>query len=231
MMPLMMTAAGTIFPAKVFVIGAGVAGLQAVATAKRLGAVVEAFDTRPVVKEQVESLGGRFVQLVLEAGTEDARGYARELTAAEKEKEKSLIAKHTAGADIVITTALVPGRKAPLIITADMVRSMRPGSVIVDLAADAGGNCELTAPGKEIEVGGVKIIGFFNIPGLMAPQASALYSRNIYDFILEICPKGQWVFDPSNPVQKDSLVTKDGRVVNEMIIAKIGASGPGVGGK
>jgi H+-translocating NAD(P) transhydrogenase subunit alpha len=194
-----------------------VAGLQAIATAKRLGAVVEAFDTRPVVKEQVESLGGRFVRLELEKGTEDARGYARELTPEEKEKEKALIGKHVAAADLVITTALIPGKKAPRIISADMVRQMKAGSVVVDLAADAGGNCELTQPGAEIVLNGVKIIGFLNTPGLMANQASTLYARNLLDLVMELCPKGALKLDPADAIQKDCLITHAGQVVNPMV--------------
>ncbi len=210
MMPLMMTAAGTVSPAKVFVIGAGVAGLQAIATAKRLGAVVEAFDTRPVVKEQVESLGARFVSLEFSGG-ETKDGYAKELTAEEHEKEVALLAKHVKAADIVITTALIPGKPAPRLITKSMVESMRRGSVIVDLAGEAGGNCELTQPGKDTDHSGVKILGPLNLPGLMPRQSSQLYARNVFFFLMEMAKAGGSVsIDRSNEVLAGSLVTENG---------------------
>src|SRR6476660_3300 len=178
--PMLMTAAGTVPPAKVLVLGAGVAGLQAIATARRLGAVVSAFDTRPAVKEQVQSLGATFVELALDVEEgEDARGYARELTEAQVAQQQALVAKTVSESDVVITTALVPGRPAPRLVTADGVASMRPGSVIVDLAAEAGGNCELTVPGEVAVREGVTIVGTLNLPSTMPLHASQMYARNI----------------------------------------------------
>ncbi|MCX6934689.1 MAG: Re/Si-specific NAD(P)(+) transhydrogenase subunit alpha [Verrucomicrobia bacterium] len=211
MMPLMMTAAGTVTPAKVFVIGAGVAGLQAIATARRLGAVVEAFDTRPVVQEQVESLGAKFVSHKA-AGGEDKKGYATELSADEQRIESELLAKHVKGADIVITTAQVPGKPAPRLITEEMVQAMKHGSVIVDLAAEAGGNCALTQVGKEVIHGGVRILGPLNLAGQMPRQSSQLYARNIFYFLMEMAKEGNVTIDLANPVLKESLVTKDGQI-------------------
>ncbi|HEX6809752.1 MAG TPA: Re/Si-specific NAD(P)(+) transhydrogenase subunit alpha, partial [Gemmatimonadaceae bacterium] len=178
--PLLMTAAGTIRPARVLVIGAGVAGLQAIATARRLGAVVEAFDTRPVVKEQVQSLGAKFVELdVSEHDAQDSGGYAKELAAEHIAREKQLIHDHASKADAVITTALVPGRRAPILISAETVRAMRPGSAIVDLAAEQGGNCELSQPGKTVVEHGVSILAPLDLPSQMAYDASAMYARNV----------------------------------------------------
>jgi len=211
MMPLMMTAAGTVSPAKVFVIGAGVAGLQAVATARRLGAVVEAFDTRPAVKEQIESLGARFVSHAVQGG-EDQKGYAKELSTDEQKKEAELLARHVKAADIVITTAQVPGKSAPRLITEEMVKAMRRGSVIVDLAAQTGGNCELTQAGKDIVFAGVKILGPVNLPGQMPRQSSQLYARNIFYFLMEMAREGSVLIDLSNQVLKDSLVTQNGEI-------------------
>src|SRR5437870_5764193 len=170
--PMLMTAAGTVLPAKVFVLGAGVAGLQAVATARRLGALVSAFDIRPAVKEQVESLGARFVAVGLDAHAEDAKGYAKEVSADTARKEQEVLLQELKATDACITTALVPGKRAPLLVTAEMVKAMKPGSVIVDLAAEQGGNCELTEPGKEITVQGVTIIGPVNLLSAMAFQSS-----------------------------------------------------------
>lgn len=186
LMPLMMTAAGTIPPAKVLVIGAGVAGLQAIATARRLGAVVEAFDTRPAVKDQVESLGGKFLELAIEDDTEDQAGYAKELSQESHSKEEALLRKHSALADVVITTALIPGKTAPLLITKEMVEAMKPGSVIVDLAAELGGNCAVTEKDKEISHNGVIVIGHTNLPSFLAHHASALLSRNVLAFVEEL---------------------------------------------
>src|SRR5437870_3430587 len=177
--PMLTTAAGTIAPAKAFIIGAGVAGLQAIATARRLGAVVEAFDTRPVVKEQVQSLGAKFLEVDLGETGEGTGGYAKELSEEAHRKEVELLAKAVKENDIVITTAAIPGRPAPKLITADMVRSMRPGSVIVDLAAETGGNCELTRPGEVSVVDGVRIDGTTNLPSTMPYHASQMYSRNV----------------------------------------------------
>ena len=182
--PMLMTAAGTVAPAKVFVLGAGVAGLQALATARRLGAVVSAFDTRPVVREQVESLGASFVELQLDVEEgEDARGYARELSEAQYAQQQELVARTVADSDVVITTALIPGRPAPRLITAASVAAMRPGSVIVDLAAEAGGNCELTVPGEVAVREGVTIVGTLNLPSTMPLHASQMYARNITNLL------------------------------------------------
>src|SRR5438034_2835439 len=214
--PMLTTAAGTIAPAKVFVIGAGVAGLQAIATARRLGAVVEAFDTRPVVKEQVQSLGAKFLEVDLGETGEGAGGYAKELSEEAHRKEVQLLAKAVKENDIVITTAAIPGRPAPKLITADMVRSMKPGSVIVDLAAETGGNTELTEAGKVIDVDGVRIDGTTNIPSTMPYHASQMYSRNIQSLLgLMITKEGKLNLDMNDDVIKGTVITKDGEVVHE----------------
>lgn len=177
--PMLTTAAGTIAPAKVFVMGAGVAGLQAIATARRLGSLVEAFDIRPAVKEEVQSLGAKFVEVKLEEETTAAGGYAKEISTASKERTQEVVTEHVKNADVVITTAQVPGRKAPLLVTKDMVSQMKPGAVIVDLAAEQGGNCECTEPGKDIIKNGVTIIGPINLPSSMPVHASQLYAKNL----------------------------------------------------
>ncbi|MBF0281126.1 MAG: Re/Si-specific NAD(P)(+) transhydrogenase subunit alpha [Zetaproteobacteria bacterium] len=182
-MPMLMTAAGTVQPAKVLVMGAGVAGLQAIATARRLGAMVEAFDVRAAAKEQVESLGARFVEVPVEGEGEDAGGYAKEMSDAYKQKQSELIAKHVAAADIIITTALIPGRSAPVLVSETMLETMKPGSVVVDLAAEMGGNCPLTKLNEVYEHQGVTLVGIANIPSLMATDASSLYARNVLNFI------------------------------------------------
>jgi NAD(P) transhydrogenase subunit alpha len=188
--PMMMTAAGTIAPARVLVLGAGVAGLQAIATARRLGAVVSAFDVRPAVAEQVESLGATFLDLGIR-GEETEGGYARELTAEQQEAQQRALDERIPDFDIVITTAAVPGRPAPRLIPASAVESMRPGSVIVDLASDTGGNCELTSPGHEIAHTGVTIVGFTNVPSLMPQDASRLYARNVVALLEHLAPGGE----------------------------------------
>jgi proton-translocating NAD(P)+ transhydrogenase subunit alpha len=214
--PMLTTAAGTIAPAKAFVIGAGVAGLQAIATARRLGAVVEAFDTRPVVKEQVQSLGAKFLEVDLGETGEGTGGYAKELSEEAHRKEVELLAKAVKENDIIITTAAIPGRPAPKLITADMVRSMRPGSVIVDLAAETGGNTELTKPGEVIDVDGVRIDGTTNIPSTMPYHASQMYSRNIQSLLgLMITKEGTLNLDMKDDVIKGTVITKDGEVVHE----------------
>src|SRR5690554_1022513 len=184
-MPMMMTAAGTVAPAKVMVLGAGVAGLQAIATAKRLGAIVSATDVRPAAKEQVESLGGRFVMVDSEETreAETAGGYAKEMSEDFKRQQAALVAETLKGQDIVICTALIPGRKAPVLVTDEMVHSMKPGSVIVDLAVEQGGNCTLSRPGEVVDVDGVKIIGHFNVPSRIAADASSLYAKNLLNFL------------------------------------------------
>ena len=215
--PLMMTAAGTIPPARVFIMGAGVAGLQAVATAKRLGAVVSATDVRDVAREQVESLGGKFVT-VDTAGhdTETMGGYAREMSKDYQKKQKDLIAETISKQDIVITTALIPGKTAPELITADMIKSMKPGSVIVDLAASRGGNCALTQPDKVIEQNGVTIIGYSNMPARIGVDASALFARNLYNFVrLLLTEDGQSIkSDYDDEILKASLLTDGGKIVH-----------------
>ena len=218
--PLLMTAAGTMTPARVFVLGAGVAGLQAIGTARRLGAVVEAFDTRPVVKEQVESLGARFVELPLDTKeAEEKTGYAKAQSEEFYRKQQELLAKSVAAADVVITTALVPGKKAPILITAPMVQAMRPGSVIVDLAAEQGGNCELTQPGQETLQHGVAIVGLTNLPSTLAYHASTMYARTVVNFLLALVKDGKMQLDLQDELIRGPLVTHQGEVVHETVKA------------
>ena len=212
--PLMMTAAGTITPAKVLIFGAGVAGLQAVATAKRLGAVVEVTDVRPETKEQVESLGGRFLEVQGE-GVETVGGYAREVSEDYLRKQKALVSKHVAEADIVITTALVIGKKAPELVTEDMVKSMKPGSVIVDMAVESGGNCSLSEFNKTVEKFGVTIIGETNFPSKVAVNASELYAKNISALLLHLADKNGFKWDTEEEITKGSLITHRGELVHE----------------
>lgn len=211
--PMLSTAAGTIIPAKVFILGAGVAGLQAIATARRLGAIVQAFDVRPAVKQEVESLGAKFVGLALEEAAEKT-GYAKELSAEHQQKERELIAKYVKESDIVITTALVPGKRAPLLVTRDMVAQMKPGSVIVDLAAEQGGNCELTQAGQDVSENGVTVIGPINLPSQMSFHASQMYSRNIFAFLqLLISKEGKLNLDFNDEIIKGSCVTHEGKIL------------------
>jgi H+-translocating NAD(P) transhydrogenase subunit alpha len=203
--PMLMTAAGTVPPAKVLVIGAGVAGLQAIATARRLGAVTTGFDVRPVVREQIESLGANWLDLGV-AGAEAEGGYARELTADEMAAQQQALAGRIADFDVVITTAAVPGRPAPKIIPASAVEAMRPGSVIVDLAADTGGNCELTEPGEVVERAGVTLVGTTNLPSTMPYHASTLYSRNVQALLLHLAPGGELALDWSDEITSDACV-------------------------
>ncbi len=222
MFPMFMTAAGTITPARIFIIGAGVAGLQAIATAKRLGAVVSAYDLRPAVKEQVESLGGRFIELELDIGeSEDKGGYAKEMDDQFYKKQREMMAKVVMESDVVITTAAVPGKKAPILITADMVRSMGRGSVLIDLAAERGGNCELTEPGRRIETDGVTIIGPLNLPSTIPYHASQMYAKNISAFLLNMIKEGALKLDMEDEIVHETLVTHDGEIVNERIRALI----------
>ncbi|HUG55920.1 MAG TPA: NAD(P) transhydrogenase subunit alpha, partial [Candidatus Limnocylindrales bacterium] len=214
-LPMLTTAAGTIAPAKCFVIGAGVAGLQAIATARRLGAVVEAFDTRPVVKEQVQSLGARFLEIDLGESGEGAGGYAKELSEEAHRKEIELLAKAVRENDMVITTAAIPGRKAPVLITKEMVPAMKPGSVIVDLAAETGGNCELTEAGKTAVVHGVTIIGQLNVPSSMPYHASQMYSRNVASLLALFVKDGRLAWDWEDEVVKGTVITHEGQVVHE----------------
>jgi NAD(P) transhydrogenase subunit alpha len=205
--PMLMTAAGTVTPAKVLVLGAGVAGLQAIATARRLGAVVSGFDVRPVVKEQVESLGASFLELSVR-GEETEGGYARELTPEQQAQQQAELAERIADFDVVITTALIPGRPAPRLIPASSVDAMRPGSVVVDLAAEAGGNCELTDPGREITVHGVTIVGLTNLPSTMPYHASQLYSRNVTALLQLLVADGQLNLDWEDDVISGACVTR-----------------------
>ena len=220
--PMLMTAAGTVRPARVLVIGAGVAGLQAIATARRIGAVVEAFDTRPVVKEQVQSLGATFVELELGShDTQDAGGYARELAEEHIRKEKVLIHERARNADVVITTALIPGRRAPVLVTTETVEAMKPGSVIVDLAGEQGGNCELTEPGTTVDHKGVKIISPLHISSDLAYHASQMYAKNIAALVALIAPEGHLKLDMSDDIIAAVCVTADGDVRNEAIRQKL----------
>jgi NAD(P) transhydrogenase subunit alpha len=205
--PMLMTAAGTVTPAKVLVLGAGVAGLQAIATARRLGAVVSGFDVRPVVKEQVESLGATFLELSVR-GEETEGGYARELTPEQQAQQQAELAERIADFDVVITTALIPGRPAPKLIPASAVEAMRPGSVIVDLAAEAGGNCELTRPGEEAEVEDVTIVGLTNLPSTMPYHASQLYSRNVIALVQLLVADGELRLDWDDEVVAGACVTR-----------------------
>lgn len=212
--PMMMTAAGTVAPARVLVMGAGVAGLQAIATARRLGAVVSAYDVRPAVKEEVQSLGATFIELALEA-QEGEGGYAREQSEDFLRKQRELIGEHVAKSDVVITTASVPGRRAPLLVTGDMVKGMRRGSVIVDLAAETGGNVELTQAGKEVDVNGVTIMGTRNVPSTMPQTTSQLYARNVANLLLHLVKGGAITLDFDDEITKGSCVTHGGEIVNE----------------
>lgn len=216
--PMMMTAAGTIPPAKVMVMGVGVAGLQAIATARRLGAVVSATDVRPAVKEQVQSLGGTFVMVESEETkqAETAGGYAKEMSEDYKRRQAELIAETLKKQDIAITTALIPGRPAPKLISEAMVKSMKPGSVIVDLAVEAGGNCELSEPGRVVVKHGVKIVGWLNTPSRIAVDASALYARNLFNFIAAFHDKkaGAFNFAPDDEIIKAVTLTRDGKIVH-----------------
>ena len=207
MFPLLMTAAGTIAPARVLVMGAGVAGLQAIATARRLGAVVSAFDVRPAVKEQVESLGAKFLELGVH-GEETEGGYAKELTPEQQAAQQAALEERVPDFDIVITTALVPGRPAPKLIAASTVGQMRAGSCIVDLAAEAGGNCELTSPGQEIVRDGVTIVGFTNLPSLMAADASRLYARNVSALLQHLAPGGELKIDFDDDITGGACVAR-----------------------
>jgi NAD(P) transhydrogenase subunit alpha len=205
--PLLMTAAGTVAPAKVLVVGAGVAGLQAIATARRLGAVVSGFDVRPAVREQVESLGATFLDLGVE-GAETEGGYAAELTPEEQARQQAALEERITDMDVVITTALVPGRPAPRLIPAAAVERMRPGSVIVDLAAEAGGNCELTEPGSEVERAGVTIVGYTDLPSRMPYHASQLYARNVSALLLHLAPAGELALDFDDEITAGACVTR-----------------------
>lgn len=219
MFPMLMTAAGTVTPAHVFIIGAGVAGLQAISVAKRLGAVVKAYDVRPAVKEQIESLGAKFVEMDLQSGdAEDKGGYAKEMGEEFIRKQRELMTSVLADSHVAVTTAAIPGRKAPILITAQMVDSMRPGSVIVDLAAERGGNCELTKVDEVVEKNGVTILGPSNLPSKIPFHSSQLFAKNVTTFIKELTDdKGALTLDMENEVHRGTLLTREGEVVHEQI--------------
>jgi NAD(P) transhydrogenase subunit alpha len=218
--PMMVTAAGTIQPARVFVIGAGVAGLQAIATAKRLGAIVEAYDTRPAVREQVESLGARFVELDLDVkDAQDAGGYAKAQTEEFYARQRSELGKRIAQSDVVVTTALVPGQRAPVLIDEAAVRGMRRGAVIVDLAAELGGNCALCDPEKEVVAHGVRIIPARNLPSDVPTHASQLYARNLVTLLKHLAPKGELALDLQDEITRGSLLTNQGAIANDRVKA------------
>ena len=227
--PMLMTAAGTIAPSRVLILGAGVAGLTAIGTARRLGAVVEAFDVRKVVKEQVESLGAKFV----EVETEDAQaagGYARELSEDAKRKQAEVVAQHVAKADVVICTALIPGRRAPILVTADMVKSMRAGGVIVDLAAEQQGNCELTKPGQTVVEHGITIIGVTDMTSRMSAHASQMYSRNMEKLLFHLTKDGAWKLDFKEEIVAGCVITHGGEVVQAKVKELVGAKPANAGG-
>ena len=218
MMPMMMTAAGTVAPARVFVIGAGVAGLQAIATARRLGAVVEAYDVRPAVKDQIHSLGAKFVELPLEtAAAEDQGGYAKAQDESFYRRQRELLAKVVADSDIVISAAAVPGKKAPVLVTGDMLKAMRPGSVVVDLAAEQGGNCEASEPGREVVRHGVKVLAPLSLATTIPHHASQLYARNVANFVVNMARKGELQLDADDEIVRDSMLTRGGEIVHPRV--------------
>ena len=223
-MPMMMTAAGTIAPARVLVMGAGVAGLQAIATARRLGAIVSATDVRPATKEQVESLGATFVAVMDDEfkQAQTAAGYAKEMSREYQAKQAELIAETIKKQDIVITTALIPGRKAPVLVTEEMVKTMKPGSVIVDLAAEQGGNCPLTCPNEVVEAHGVTLMGYTNLPGRLAVDSSSLYARNLFNFVSLFVDKksGSLALNWEDEIIKGAGLTRDGAIVHPALQAK-----------
>ncbi len=233
-MPMMMTAAGTVAPARVLVLGAGVAGLQAIATAKRLGAIVSATDVRPVAKEQVESLGASFVMVESEetAQAETAGGYAKEMSEDYKRRQAELVAETLKKQDIVICTALIPGRPAPLLVTRAMAESMRPGSIIVDLAVEQGGNCELSRPGEIVDHGGVRIMGHRNVPGRLPVDASALYARNLFNFIAPFvdAENGAVTIDWEDELVTGTALTRDGSVVHPLLTGNVDSKADKTGG-
>ncbi len=218
MFPMLTTAAGTITPARVFIIGAGVAGLQAISTARRLGAVASAYDLRPAAKEQVQSLGGRFVELPIEAkDAQDARGYARQQDETFFQRQRELLGNVVAESDVVITAAVVPGKKPPVLVTAEMVKRMAPGSVIVDLASERGGNCELTKSGQRVIEHGVTLIGYINVASTVPYHASQMYARNLTAFLLHLGKEGKLQIDLEDEITRDTLLTRGGEVVNRRV--------------
>ena len=223
--PMLTTAAGTVAPARVLVVGAGVAGLQAIATARRLGAVVEAYDVRPAVKDEVHSLGAIFLELPLEA-QEGAGGYAREQSEDFLRRQRELIGDRVAASDVVITTAAIPGRKAPILVTADMVAGMAPGSVIVDLAAEQGGNVEVTQPDKVVTAHNVSVVGAVNLPATVPQHASQMYAKNVATFLAHLVKDGAITLDTEDQITRETLVTHDGRVVNARVCEALGIAAP-----
>jgi proton-translocating NAD(P)+ transhydrogenase subunit alpha len=227
MFPMMMTAGGTLTPARVFVIGGGVAGLQAIATARRLGAVVQAYDVRPAVKEQVESLGGKFVELPIEAGdAQDAGGYAKAMDEAFYARQREMMGKVIAGCDVVISTAAVPGKKAPVLITAAMVDGMPPGSVVVDVAAEQGGNCEVTRAGENVVRKGVTVMGPVNLAATVPYHASQMYARNVSAFLALIVKDGTLTVDTTDDIVRETLVARGGEVVHPKVREALGLPAP-----
>jgi NAD(P) transhydrogenase subunit alpha len=227
MMPMLMTAAGTVAPARVFVIGAGVAGLQAIATARRLGAVVEAYDVRPAVKEQIESLGGKFVELPLETDdAEDKGGYAKAQDESFYRRQRELLQKVVADSDIVISAAAVPGKKAPVLVTGEMVAGMRPGSVIVDLAAEQGGNCELSSPGDSVKQHEVTVMAPLNLAATVPYHASQLYARNLANFVANLVEDGVPQLDKDDEIVRESMVARGGEVVHPRVREALGQEAP-----
>lgn len=225
--PMMMTAAGTIPPARVFIVGAGVTGLQAISVARRLGAAVEAYDVRPAVKEQVQSLGAKFVDLPLETtDAEDKGGYAKAQDESFYQRQREVMMRTVAGSDAVITTAVIPGKRAPILLTADMVGAMAPGSVIVDAAAERGGNCELTRPDETVVRNGVTILGPSNLPAMVPYHASQLYAKNIVTFLLHLTKKGEVHIDPEDEITGETLMTRDGEVLHPKIREALGLGTP-----
>ncbi len=223
MFPMLMTAAGTITPARVFVVGAGVAGLQAIASSKRLGAVVHAYDVRPAVKEQIQSLGAKFVELPVEAADAEGKGgYAREMGEEFYRKQRELMARVVAESDVVITTAMIPGKKSPVLITREMLESMAPGSVVVDLAAERGGNVDVTRAGETIRVGGVALIGAVNLPATMPYHASQMYARNVVAFVQNMIKDGALMLATDDEIVRETLVTREGDVVHAAIRERLG---------
>ncbi len=226
MFPMLTTAAGTITPAHVFIIGAGVVGLQAIATARRLGAIASAYDMRPAAKEQVQSLGGRFVELPVEAqDAQDARGYARAQDESFYQRQRELLGRVVAESDVVISAAVIPGKRAPLLVTHDMVEKMAPGSVIVDVAAERGGNCELTQPGKVVVEHDVTLIGYINLASTVPYHASQMYARNVASFLTHLTKDGKIVIDTSDEITRETLITQGGKIVSSRVREFFGLDG------
>ena len=224
--PMMMTAAGTITPAHVFVVGVGVAGLQAIATCKRLGAVIQAYDVRPAVKEQVQSVGARFVELELDtAESEGSGGYAQAMDEQFYAKQREMMARVVSENDVVITTAAVPGKPAPVLVTEDMIKSMKPGSVVIDLAAERGGNCEITEPGKTVVKHGVTLVGELNLPSTVPFHASQMYSNNIVNFLKLMINDGALDANVDDDIVQGATVTRDGEIVNEVVRSVLDGTG------